>query len=180
MVLCLGGSAVTRLQRPLYERDGVRSHDLPPGVHVPGHPSASHVHGFSRTGNTTYNGHNNIPDRVPKFSLLISTLPPTSSCWRPLRTSSVYPPASSCTSQTLRCLTTSGWWIWTAVRSVISVCPISHLLWRFIHFSSHECTDAPSQVVAPNNAEILPPLPEPEAAELKKHLKQVKTSVSFS
>lgn len=31
-----------------------------------------------------------------------------------------------------------------------------------------------SQVVAPNNAEILPPLPEPEATELKKHLKQVK------
>lgn len=29
------------------------------------------------------------------------------------------------------------------------------------------------QVVAPTNAEILPPLPEPEAGELKKHLKQV-------
>ncbi|TSK19978.1 MAP kinase-activating death domain protein [Bagarius yarrelli] len=29
-----------------------------------------------------------------------------------------------------------------------------------------------SKVVAPNNAEILPPLPEPEATELKKHLKQ--------
>lgn len=29
------------------------------------------------------------------------------------------------------------------------------------------------QVTAPTNAEILPPLPEPEAMELKKHLKQV-------
>lgn len=29
------------------------------------------------------------------------------------------------------------------------------------------------QVIAPTNAEILPPLPEPEAMELKKHLKQV-------
>ncbi|XP_038557079.1 MAP kinase-activating death domain protein isoform X6 [Micropterus salmoides] len=29
-----------------------------------------------------------------------------------------------------------------------------------------------SKVIAPTNAEILPPLPEPEAAELKKHLKQ--------
>jgi len=29
------------------------------------------------------------------------------------------------------------------------------------------------QVIAPTNAEILPPLPEPEAGELKKHLKQV-------
>uniref|UniRef100_A0A7N6BHH2 MAP kinase-activating death domain protein n=1 Tax=Anabas testudineus TaxID=64144 RepID=A0A7N6BHH2_ANATE len=30
-----------------------------------------------------------------------------------------------------------------------------------------------SKVIAPTNAEILPPLPEPEAGELKKHLKQV-------
>ncbi|XP_030270108.1 MAP kinase-activating death domain protein isoform X12 [Sparus aurata] len=30
-----------------------------------------------------------------------------------------------------------------------------------------------SKVVAPTNAEILPPLPEPEAGELKKHLKQL-------
>ncbi|XP_069575939.1 MAP kinase-activating death domain protein isoform X6 [Brachyistius frenatus] len=30
-----------------------------------------------------------------------------------------------------------------------------------------------SKVIAPTNAEILPPLPEPEALELKKHLKQV-------
>ncbi|XP_060767672.1 MAP kinase-activating death domain protein isoform X5 [Neoarius graeffei] len=29
-----------------------------------------------------------------------------------------------------------------------------------------------NRVIAPNNAEILPPLPEPEATELKKHLKQ--------
>ncbi|KAG7483222.1 hypothetical protein JOB18_043024 [Solea senegalensis] len=29
-----------------------------------------------------------------------------------------------------------------------------------------------SKVIAPTNAELLPPLPEPEAAELKKHLKQ--------
>lgn len=29
------------------------------------------------------------------------------------------------------------------------------------------------QVIVPTNAEILPPLPEPEAMELKKHLKQV-------
>ncbi|KAB5525928.1 hypothetical protein PHYPO_G00145850 [Pangasianodon hypophthalmus] len=29
-----------------------------------------------------------------------------------------------------------------------------------------------NKVIAPNNAEILPPLPEPEATELKKHLKQ--------
>uniref|UniRef100_A0AAX7VB68 MAP kinase-activating death domain protein n=1 Tax=Astatotilapia calliptera TaxID=8154 RepID=A0AAX7VB68_ASTCA len=30
-----------------------------------------------------------------------------------------------------------------------------------------------SKVIAPTNAELLPPLPEPEAGELKKHLKQV-------
>nr|XP_043885985.1 MAP kinase-activating death domain protein isoform X8 [Solea senegalensis] len=30
-----------------------------------------------------------------------------------------------------------------------------------------------SKVIAPTNAELLPPLPEPEAAELKKHLKQL-------
>ncbi|GLD45582.1 MAP kinase-activating death domain protein isoform X1 [Lates japonicus] len=29
-----------------------------------------------------------------------------------------------------------------------------------------------SKVIAPTNAELLPPLPEPEAGELKKHLKQ--------
>lgn len=34
------------------------------------------------------------------------------------------------------------------------------------------------QVIAPTNAEILPPLPEPEAMELKKHLKQVLCVIS--
>lgn len=34
------------------------------------------------------------------------------------------------------------------------------------------------QVIAPTNAEILPPLPEPEAMELKKHLKQVLCAIS--
>lgn len=34
------------------------------------------------------------------------------------------------------------------------------------------------QVIAPTNAEILPPLPEPEAGELKKHLKQVRHVIS--
>lgn len=36
------------------------------------------------------------------------------------------------------------------------------------------------QVIAPTNAEILPPLPEPEAMELKKHLKQVLCVISSS
>uniref|UniRef100_A0A8C5DCD1 MAP kinase-activating death domain protein n=1 Tax=Gouania willdenowi TaxID=441366 RepID=A0A8C5DCD1_GOUWI len=36
-----------------------------------------------------------------------------------------------------------------------------------------------SKVIAPTNAEILPPLPEPEAAELKKHLKQALASMSL-
>ncbi|KAM4720645.1 MAP kinase-activating death domain protein isoform 11-T11 [Rhinophrynus dorsalis] len=35
-----------------------------------------------------------------------------------------------------------------------------------------------NKVVAPTNAEILPPLPEPEASELKKHLKQCLHSMS--
>ncbi|XP_062845493.1 MAP kinase-activating death domain protein isoform X3 [Trichomycterus rosablanca] len=37
-----------------------------------------------------------------------------------------------------------------------------------------------SKVVAPNNAETLPPLPEPEAVELKKHLKQALASMSLN
>nr|XP_046250443.1 MAP kinase-activating death domain protein isoform X14 [Scatophagus argus] len=37
-----------------------------------------------------------------------------------------------------------------------------------------------SKVVAPTNAEILPPLPEPEAGELKKHLKQALASMSLN
>ncbi|XP_038557088.1 MAP kinase-activating death domain protein isoform X14 [Micropterus salmoides] len=37
-----------------------------------------------------------------------------------------------------------------------------------------------SKVIAPTNAEILPPLPEPEAAELKKHLKQALASMSLN
>uniref|UniRef100_A0A673CQ84 MAP kinase-activating death domain protein n=1 Tax=Sphaeramia orbicularis TaxID=375764 RepID=A0A673CQ84_9TELE len=36
-----------------------------------------------------------------------------------------------------------------------------------------------SKVIAPTNAEILPPLPEPEAGELKKHLKQVLHMISL-
>lgn len=36
------------------------------------------------------------------------------------------------------------------------------------------------QVIAPTNAEVLPPLPEPEAGELKKHLKQVMCANVFS
>uniref|UniRef100_A0A8C9ZNN5 MAP kinase-activating death domain protein n=1 Tax=Sander lucioperca TaxID=283035 RepID=A0A8C9ZNN5_SANLU len=36
------------------------------------------------------------------------------------------------------------------------------------------------QVIAPTNAEILPPLPEPEACELKKHLKQALASMSLN
>ncbi|XP_033962552.1 MAP kinase-activating death domain protein isoform X9 [Pseudochaenichthys georgianus] len=37
-----------------------------------------------------------------------------------------------------------------------------------------------SKVIAPTNAEILPPLPEPEALELKKHLKQALASMSLN
>ncbi|XP_029701974.1 MAP kinase-activating death domain protein isoform X5 [Takifugu rubripes] len=37
-----------------------------------------------------------------------------------------------------------------------------------------------SKVIAPTNAEILPPLPEPEAMELKKHLKQALASMSMN
>uniref|UniRef100_A0AAV2LQF8 MAP kinase-activating death domain protein n=1 Tax=Knipowitschia caucasica TaxID=637954 RepID=A0AAV2LQF8_KNICA len=37
-----------------------------------------------------------------------------------------------------------------------------------------------SRVIAPTNAEILPPLPEPEAGELKKHLKQALASMSLN
>ncbi|XP_035855662.1 MAP kinase-activating death domain protein isoform X30 [Sander lucioperca] len=37
-----------------------------------------------------------------------------------------------------------------------------------------------SKVIAPTNAEILPPLPEPEACELKKHLKQALASMSLN
>ncbi|XP_067351782.1 MAP kinase-activating death domain protein isoform X19 [Channa argus] len=37
-----------------------------------------------------------------------------------------------------------------------------------------------SKVIAPTNAEILPPLPEPEASELKKHLKQALASMSLN
>ncbi|XP_076011923.1 MAP kinase-activating death domain protein isoform X10 [Genypterus blacodes] len=37
-----------------------------------------------------------------------------------------------------------------------------------------------SKVVAPTNADILPPLPEPEAGELKKHLKQALASMSLN
>ncbi|KAG7242643.1 hypothetical protein INR49_020016 [Caranx melampygus] len=37
-----------------------------------------------------------------------------------------------------------------------------------------------SKVIAPTNAELLPPLPEPEAGELKKHLKQALASMSLN
>ncbi|XP_061595063.1 MAP kinase-activating death domain protein isoform X35 [Cololabis saira] len=37
-----------------------------------------------------------------------------------------------------------------------------------------------SKVIAPTNAEVLPPLPEPEAGELKKHLKQALASMSLN
>ncbi|XP_041845833.1 MAP kinase-activating death domain protein isoform X24 [Melanotaenia boesemani] len=37
-----------------------------------------------------------------------------------------------------------------------------------------------SKVIAPTNAETLPPLPEPEAGELKKHLKQALASMSLN
>lgn len=37
-----------------------------------------------------------------------------------------------------------------------------------------------SKVIAPTHAEILPPLPEPEAGELKKHLKQALASMSLN
>uniref|UniRef100_A0A8C7X6N5 MAP kinase-activating death domain protein n=1 Tax=Oryzias sinensis TaxID=183150 RepID=A0A8C7X6N5_9TELE len=37
-----------------------------------------------------------------------------------------------------------------------------------------------SKVIAPTNAEFLPPLPEPEASELKKHLKQALASMSLN
>uniref|UniRef100_A0A665WI61 MAP kinase-activating death domain protein n=1 Tax=Echeneis naucrates TaxID=173247 RepID=A0A665WI61_ECHNA len=37
-----------------------------------------------------------------------------------------------------------------------------------------------SKVIAPTNAEMLPPLPEPEAGELKKHLKQALASMSLN
>uniref|UniRef100_UPI0037E81DD3 MAP kinase-activating death domain protein isoform X8 n=1 Tax=Semicossyphus pulcher TaxID=241346 RepID=UPI0037E81DD3 len=37
-----------------------------------------------------------------------------------------------------------------------------------------------SKVIAPTNAELLPPLPEPEANELKKHLKQALASMSLN
>ncbi|XP_078271120.1 MAP kinase-activating death domain protein isoform X5 [Rhinoraja longicauda] len=37
-----------------------------------------------------------------------------------------------------------------------------------------------NKVIAPTNAELLPPLPEPEATELKKHLKQALASMSLN
>lgn len=37
-----------------------------------------------------------------------------------------------------------------------------------------------NKVIAPSNAEILPPLPEPESTELKKHLKQALASMSLN
>ncbi|XP_058638724.1 MAP kinase-activating death domain protein isoform X14 [Onychostoma macrolepis] len=37
-----------------------------------------------------------------------------------------------------------------------------------------------NKVTVPSNAELLPPLPEPEASELKKHLKQALTSMSLN
>ncbi|KAM4602864.1 MAP kinase-activating death domain protein isoform 2-T2 [Polymixia lowei] len=37
-----------------------------------------------------------------------------------------------------------------------------------------------NKVIAPTNAEILPPLPEPESTELKKHLKQALASMSLN
>ncbi|XP_028812059.1 MAP kinase-activating death domain protein isoform X41 [Denticeps clupeoides] len=37
-----------------------------------------------------------------------------------------------------------------------------------------------NKVIAPTNAEILPPLPEPESSELKKHLKQALASMSLN
>ncbi|XP_074521865.1 MAP kinase-activating death domain protein isoform X18 [Halichoeres trimaculatus] len=37
-----------------------------------------------------------------------------------------------------------------------------------------------SKVIAPTNAELLPPLPEPEGGELKKHLKQALASMSLN
>ncbi|XP_043100327.1 MAP kinase-activating death domain protein isoform X49 [Puntigrus tetrazona] len=37
-----------------------------------------------------------------------------------------------------------------------------------------------NKVIAPSNAELLPPLPEPEASELKKHLKQALASMSLN
>ncbi|KAA0723379.1 MAP kinase-activating death domain protein [Triplophysa tibetana] len=37
-----------------------------------------------------------------------------------------------------------------------------------------------NRVIAPTNAEILPPLPEPESSELKKHLKQALASMSLN
>ncbi|XP_059387188.1 MAP kinase-activating death domain protein-like isoform X13 [Carassius carassius] len=37
-----------------------------------------------------------------------------------------------------------------------------------------------NKVIAPSNAEFLPPLPEPEASELKKHLKQALASMSLN
>uniref|UniRef100_A0A3P8W4K4 MAP kinase-activating death domain protein n=1 Tax=Cynoglossus semilaevis TaxID=244447 RepID=A0A3P8W4K4_CYNSE len=37
-----------------------------------------------------------------------------------------------------------------------------------------------SKVIAPTNAELLPPLPEPESVELKKHLKQALASMSLN
>uniref|UniRef100_A0A8C9RBN0 MAP kinase-activating death domain protein n=1 Tax=Scleropages formosus TaxID=113540 RepID=A0A8C9RBN0_SCLFO len=37
-----------------------------------------------------------------------------------------------------------------------------------------------NKVILPSNAEILPPLPEPEASELKKHLKQALASMSLN
>ncbi|TRY82076.1 hypothetical protein DNTS_006695 [Danionella cerebrum] len=37
-----------------------------------------------------------------------------------------------------------------------------------------------NKVIAPSNAELLPPLPEPESSELKKHLKQALASMSLN
>ncbi|MEQ2157618.1 hypothetical protein GOODEAATRI_003555 [Goodea atripinnis] len=42
------------------------------------------------------------------------------------------------------------------------------------------CMTSAEQVIAPTNAENLPPLPEPEAGELKKHLKQALASMSLN
>lgn len=49
-----GGTSVTRLQRPVDERDGVCGDDLPTGVHVSSHSSSTYLYGIGRAGKTIW------------------------------------------------------------------------------------------------------------------------------
>lgn len=48
--LVAGGATVPRLQRTLHVCDGVCGNDIPLGVYVSCYPTAAHLHGIGRTG----------------------------------------------------------------------------------------------------------------------------------